>query len=379
MITNLNKETMKYFEKEALEQQFGKVIGHARIELSAEFVMDAIGKKVEFTTSDKGRRSATYDGEKIGVRDAEKILRRFAGIQVQLEDGDLTNCPVKYERKLAEVISEIAIAQVAAKQAEFEKDPLIGKTVRVTEQVHGGWDHEGANRGTIITIDRREIDGYIGLTQKKRREVLIPNREFKVIEVIDPAALEVTQPETSQPAEITPDNETDQLSINEGFFNAPTERKTTRPMYLLVERYTVGGTERSCFCGLANRPENLHEGDEHTVIETREAVWCEEFETDPEEWETTEAFEKYQRSHEKGYPAVDVGDPWNYREPQPWLDMIAQLKALGLPLMYAERSTAWARDLAILQDAGYKLGKIIDIQDLHYGCGSMEKALLLNY
>ena len=59
--------------------------------------------------------------------------------------------------------------------------------------------------------------------------------------------------------------------------------------------------------------------------------------------------------------------------------MIAQLKALGLPLMYAERSTAWARDLAILQDAGYKLGKIIDIQYLHYGCGSMEKALLLNY
>ena len=138
----------------------------------------------------------------------------------------------------------------------------------------------------------------------------------------------------------------------------------TRPMYLLVERYTVGGTERRCFCGLANRPENLHEGDEHTVIETREAVWCEEFETDPEEWEQTEAFEKYQRSHERGYPAVDVGDPWNYREPQPWLDMIAQLKALGLPLMYADRSTAWARDLAILQDAGYKLGKIIDIQDL---------------
>lgn len=378
MITNLNKDTMKYFEKEALEQ-FGKVIGKTRIELSADFVMEAIGKKVEFTTSDKGRRSATYDGEKIGVRDAEKILRSFASIQVQLEDGDLTNCPVKYERKLAEAISEIAIAQVAAKQAEFEKDPLIGKTVRVTEQVHGGWDHQGANRGTIITIDRREIDGYIGLTQKKRREVLIPNREFKVIEVIDPAALEVTQPETSQPAEITPDNETDQLSINEGFFNAPTERKTTRPMYLLVERYTVGGTERSCFCGLANRPENLHEGDEHTVIETREAVWCEEFETDPEEWEQTEAFEKYQRSHEKGYPAVDVGDPWNYREPQPWLDMIAQLKALGLPLMYAERSTAWARDLAILQDAGYTLGKLIDIQDLHYGCGSTEKALLLNY
>ena len=311
----------------------------------------------------RSRRSATYAGEKIGVRDAEKILRRFASIQVQLADGDLTNCPVKYERKLAEAISEITIAQVAAKQAEFEKDPLIGKTVRVTEQVHGGWDHEGANRGTIITIDRREIDGYIGLTQKKRREVLIPNREFKVIEVIDPAALEVTQPETSQPAEVTSDNETDQLSINEGFFNAPT-KQTTRPMYLLVERYTVGGTERSCFCGLANRPENLHEGDEHTVIEARDAVWCEEFETDPEEWEQTEAFEKYQRSHEKGYPAVDVGDPWNYREPQPWLYMIAQLKALGLPLMYAERSTAWARDLAILQDAGYTFGKLIDIQDL---------------
>ncbi len=378
MITNLNKETMKYFEKEALEQQFGKVIGHARIELSADFVMNAIGKKVEFTTSDKGRRSATYDGEKIGVRDAEKILRRFASIQVQLEDGDLTNCPVKYERKLAEAISEITIAQVAAKQAEFDKDPLIGKTVRVTEQVHGGWDHQGANRGTIITIDRREIDGYIGLTQKKRREVLIPNREFRVIEVIDPAALEASQPETSQPAEITPDNESDQLSFNESFFNAQT-KQTTRPMYLLVERYTVGGTERSCFCGLANRPENLHEGDEHTVIETRDAVWCEEFETDPEEWEQTEAFEKYQRSHEKGYPAVDVGDPWNYREPQPWLDMIAQLKALGLPLMYADRSTAWARDLAILQEAGYKLGKLIDIQDLHYGCGSTEKALLLNY
>ena len=47
--------------------------------------------------------------------------------------------------------------------------------------------------------------------------------------------------------------------------------------------------------------------------------------------------------------------------------------------MYAERSTAWARDLAILQDAGYTFGKLIDIQDLHYGCGSMEKALLLNY
>ncbi|MDO4857186.1 MAG: hypothetical protein Q4A17_04500 [Thermoguttaceae bacterium] len=375
MITNLNKETMKYFGKEALEQ-FGTLIGKARIELSADFVMDAIGKKVEFTTNDKGRRSATYAGEKIGVRDAEKILRRFASIQVQLEDGDLTNCPVKYERKLAEAISEITIAQVAAKQAEFDKDPLIGKTVRVTEQVHGGWDHQGANRGTIITIDRREIDGYIGLTQKKRREVLIPNREFRVIEVLDPEALEVSQPE---PAEITPDNESDQLSINEGFFNAQTERKTTRPMYLLVERYTVGGTERSCFCGLANRPENLHEGDEHTVIETREAVWCEEFETDPEEWEQTEAFEKYQRSHEKGYPAVDVGDPWNYREPQPWLDMIAQLKALGLPLMYAERSTAWARDLAILQDAGYTFGKLIEIQDLHYGCGSTEKALLLNY
>ena len=377
MITSLNKNTMKYFEKEALEQ-FGTLIGKARIELSADFVMNAIGKKVEFTTSDKGRRSATYDGEKIGVRDAEKILRRFASIQVQLEDGDLTNCPVKYERKLAEAISEITIAQVAAKQAEFDKDPLIGKTVRVTEQVHGGWDHQGANRGTVITIDRREIDGYIGLTQKKRREVLIPNREFRVIEVIDPAALEVTQPETSQPAEITPDNESDQLSFNESFFNAQT-KQTTRPMYLLVERYTVGGTERSCFCGLANRPENLHEGDEHTVIEEREAVWCEEFETDPEEWEQTEAFEKYQRSHEKGYPAVDVGDPWNYREPQPWLDMIAQLKALGLPLMYADRSTAWARDLAILQEAGYKLGKLIDIQDLHYGCGSKEKALLLNY
>lgn len=379
MITNLNKDTMKYFEKEALEQQFGKVIGKARIELSADFVMEAIGKKVEFTTNDKVRRSATYDGEKIGVRDAEKIIRRFASIQVQLEDGDLTNCPVKYERKLAEAISEITIAQVAAKQAEFEKDPLIGKTVRVTEQVHGGWDHQGANRGTIITIDRREIDGYIGFTQKKRREVLIPNREFRVIEVLDPAALEVTQPETSQPAEVTPDNGTDQLSFNESFFNAPTERKTTRPMYLLVERYTVGGTERSCFCGLANRPENLHEGDEHTVIETRDAVWCEEFETDPEEWEQTEAFEKYQRSHERGYPAVDVGDPWNYREPQDWLDTIAQLKALGLPLMYAERSTAWARDLAILQDAGYTFGKLIDIQDLHYGCVRTEKALLLNY
>ena len=378
MITNLNKDTMKYFGKEALEQQFGKVIGHARIELSADFVMNAIGKKVEFTTSEKGRRSATYAGEKIGVRDAEKIIRHFSTIEIQLENGNLTNCLVKYERKLAEVISEITIAQVTAKQAEFDKDPLIGKTVRVTEQVHGGWDHQGANRGTIITIDRREVDGYIGLTQKKRREVLIPNREFKVIEVLDPATLEVTQPETSQPAEITPDNETDQLSFNESFFNAPT-KQTTRPMYLLVERYTVGGTERSCFCGLANRPENLHEGDEHTVIETREAVWCEEFETDPEEWETTEAFEKYQRSHERGYPAVDVGDPWNYREPQPWLDMIAQLKALGLPLMYADRSTAWARDLAILQDAGYKLGKIIDIQDLHYGCGSTEKALLLNY
>ncbi len=154
--------------------------------------MDAIGKKVEFTTSDKGRR--------------------FASIQVQLEDGDLTNCPVKYERKLAEAISEITIAQVAAKQAEFDKDPLIGKTVRV-------------------------------------------------IEVIDPAAVEVSQP---QPAEITPDNETDQLSFNEGFFNART-KQTTRPMYLLVEHYTIGGTERSCFCGLANRPENLHEGDEHTT------------------------------------------------------------------------------------------------------------------
>jgi|GEM_PF-5482659 len=107
MITSLNKNTMKYFEKEALEQ-FGKVIGKTRIELSADFVMEAIGKKVEFTTNDKGRR--------------------FASIQVQLEDGDLTNCPVKYERKLAEAISEITIAQVAAKQAEFEKDPLIGKT-----------------------------------------------------------------------------------------------------------------------------------------------------------------------------------------------------------------------------------------------------------
>ena len=201
MITSLNKHTMKYFEKEALEQ-FGTLIGKARIELSADFVMDAIGKKVEFTTNDKGRRSATYDGEKIGVRDGEKILRRFAGIELQLENGNLTNCPVKYERKLAEVISEITFTQVAEKQAEFDKDPLIGKTVRVTEQVHGGWDHQGANRGTIITIDRREIDGYIGLTQKKRREVLIPNREFRFIEVVDPAALEVTQPETSQPAEI---------------------------------------------------------------------------------------------------------------------------------------------------------------------------------
>lgn len=233
---------MKYFEKEALEQ-FGKVIGKTRIELSADFVMEAIGKKVEFTTNDKGRRSATYAGEKIGVRDAEKILRRFASIQVQLADGDLTNCPVKYERKLAAAISEITIAQVAAKQAEFDKDPLIGKTVRVTEQIHGNWDHQGANRGTIITIDRREIDGYIGFTQKKRREVLIPNREFRVIEVLDPAAVEVSQP---QPAEITPDNETDQLSFNEGFFNART-KQTTRPMYLLVERYTIGGTERSCF------------------------------------------------------------------------------------------------------------------------------------
>ena len=374
----LTHETIKYFSDEALEQ-LGNQINHETFKLAADFVMDIADDHILIEKNEKGRRCATRNGEKMTVAEADKILYQYKTVVIDLTEGNFRNLPDTCAQKIMDAIEARVDQVVTAKKEELAKDPLIGKTVRVTEQVHGGWDHQGANRGTIITIDRREIDGYIGLTQKKRREVLIPNREFRFIEVVDPAALEVTQPETSQPAEITPDNETDQLSINEGFFNAQTERKTTRPMYLLVERYTVGGTERSCFCGLANRPENLHEGDEHTVIETREAVWCEEFETDPEEWEQTEAFEKYQRSHEKGYPAVDVGDPWNYREPQPWLDMIAQLKALGLPLMYADRSTAWARDLAILQDAGYKLGKIIDIQDLHYGCGSMEKALLLNY
>ena len=220
---------------------------------------------------------------------------------------------------------------------------------------------KGANSGTIITIDRREIDGYVAITQKKKREVMIPNHDFNIMEVIDSEAVDVYQP---QPAVISPDNDSEQLSISEGFFNAPT-KKTSRPIYLRVKDGRIFDH--------AHRQENLGQERREGETETRDAVWCEEFETDPEEWETTEAFEKYQRSHEKGYPAVDVGDPWNYREPQPWLDMIAQLKALGLPLMYAERSTAWARDLAILQDAGYTFGKLIDIQDLHYGCGSTEK------
>ena len=96
-------------------------------------------------------------------------------------------------------------------------------------------------------------------------------------------------------------------------------------------------------------------------------VWCEEFETDPEEWEQTEAFEKYQRSHAKGYPAVDIGEPWSSREPEPWLAMIEQLKSFGLPLIYTQRTTAWATELGILQNAGYTLGRIIDIESIEWG------------